>query len=82
MIPTAEEFYNKKDVNGLPMSFNEKMIEFAKLHVEAALKAASEKAKLIKKENRVHYQGEWWSEFENVLDTKSILKAYPKSNIK
>ena len=39
-IPTAESFYDKKDKNGLPMSFNEKMIEFAKLHVEAALNAA------------------------------------------
>lgn len=39
-IPTAESFYDKKDNNGLPMSFNEKMIEFAKLHVEAALNAA------------------------------------------
>jgi predicted transcriptional regulator len=38
----AEDFYDKKDVNGLPMSFNEKMIEFAKYHVEQALKAASE----------------------------------------
>jgi hypothetical protein len=41
-IPTAESFYDKKDKNGLPMSFNEKMIEFAKYHVEQALKAASE----------------------------------------
>ena len=75
---TAKQFLKKH----APCSTEGFMIEFAKLHVEAALKAASEKAKLIKKENRVHYQGEWWSEFENVLDTKSILKAYPKSNIK
>lgn len=44
-IPTAESFYDKKDKNGQPMSFNEKMIEFAKLHVTEALKQASQEVK-------------------------------------
>jgi len=42
-MKTAEEFYDMKDSNGKPMSFNEKMIEFAKLHVAEALKQAGEK---------------------------------------
>ena len=41
-VPTAESFYDKKDNNGNPMSFNEKMIEFAKLHVTEALKEVEE----------------------------------------
>ena len=75
---TAKQFLKKH----APCSTEGFMIEFAKMHVQAALKAASEKAKLIKKENRVYYQGEWWSEFENILDRESILKAYRKSRIK
>ena len=73
MIPTAEETYNKitgciinhKDVKGA-------MIEFAKLHVEAALKAASEKALVYADEGG-------YSEF---VDEDSILNAYPLENIK
>jgi hypothetical protein len=71
MIQTAEEFYNKKDVNGLPMSFNEKMIEFAKLHVEAALKEAKLNIPTY------HIRDEGIKDVEN-----SILNAYPLSNIK
>ena len=39
-IPTAEEFNN--DIRYVTYSLDEKLITFAKLHVEAALKAASE----------------------------------------
>ena len=39
-IPTAEEFSN--DIKYVTHSLDEKLITFAKLHVEAALKAASE----------------------------------------
>ena len=78
MIPKAEEFYDKKDINGLPMSFNEKMIEFAKMHVEAALKAASEKAKI-----KYEYSGNTGSEYcDEYVDYNSITEAYPESNIK
>ena len=48
-IPTAEEFLKKKQPNGIiqPHSdYWEAMIEFAKLHVEAALKEASEDANM------------------------------------
>jgi hypothetical protein len=48
------------------------MIEFAKLHVEAALKAASEKAKIDKS---VTFG---WEK----VDRPSILKSYPLENIK
>jgi hypothetical protein len=81
-IPTAESFYDKKDKNGLPMSFNEKMIEFAKLHVEQALKAASEKVRQI--EDPYAYTGNTGSEYpaDYIVDKDSILNAYPLTNIK
>jgi predicted transcriptional regulator len=69
MIPTAEEFYNKKDVNGLPMSFNEKMIEFAKLHVAEARK----QFKIV------------FSEIDDVYPFErddKLSDVYPLSNIK
>jgi hypothetical protein len=81
-IPTAEEFYDKKDINGLPMSFNEKMIEFAKLHVQEALKEASEKVRQI--EDPYAYTGNTGSEYpaDYIVDKDSILNAYPLTNIK
>ena len=48
------------------------MIEFAKMHVEAALEAASENA-----EFDVDIEGN----FTNI-DSTSILNSYPESNIK
>jgi hypothetical protein len=51
------------------------MIEFAKLHVEAALREASEKATV---ETEPDYQG---GELSSV-DKDSILNAYPLENIK
>jgi hypothetical protein len=48
------------------------MIEFAKMHVEAALKEASEKALVYADEGG-------YSEF---VDEQSILNAYPLTNIK
>ncbi len=42
-IPTAEKFLNSKGITGIQANtISNWMIEFAKLHVEAALKAASE----------------------------------------
>lgn len=89
MIPTAEEFlqdsftishfYNDKynRMSCFSDDVQKAMIEFAKLHVEAALKVASEKAKVK------ITQGDF-----GVFDTKpsikkkSILNAYPIENIK
>ena len=62
MIPTADEFYNE-DLTPL-----QNMVEFAKMHVEAALKAASENAM------GVHCT--------DYVDPDSILDAYPLTNIK
>lgn len=51
------------------------MIEFAKQHVEAALKEASEKVKRYDE-----YLGS--EEWERGIDKESILNAYPKENIR
>jgi hypothetical protein len=75
-IPTAESFYDKKDKNGLPMSFNEKMIEFAKYHVEQALKAASQ-TKL-----EANYDNTGVDEERYPNDKSLILNAYPLTLIK
>ena len=71
MIPTAEEFY--KQTTGCVMNHRDvktAMIEFAKLHVEASLKEASE---------NVIIDGH---PFEYELDKNSIINAYPLENIK
>lgn len=74
-IPTAEEFFTSV-VGENPDEFNgyikECMIRFAQLHVEAALKAASEDAhtKDVPYTNDVE------------VDKDSILRSYPLDNIK
>ena len=52
----------------------EAMIEFAKLHVEEALKEASEKADYIT-DGQEHITDIW-------IDKDSILNSYPLENIK
>lgn len=93
-IPTAEEFlYQSKSLHDMwdntrgKGEWDEKAIinshiEFAKLHVEAALKAASEKATTINV-----YKTRWSgltkeSYIELGVDTPAILNAYPLTNIK
>ena len=67
MIPTAEEFLETdKDWNRTTAQM---MIEFAKLHVEEALKQASE---------QVYVSDTVFCE----IDKDSILNAYPLENIK
>jgi len=73
-ISTAEETYTK--ITGCIINHKDvkdAMIEFAKLHVEAALKEASENAeqKWIK-----------FTENDYEIDKDSILNAYPLENIK
>ena len=71
-IPTAEEFY--KQTTGCVMNHRDikiAMIEFAKLHVEEALKVASEKAE---------WKGYTLAAVE--ICDYSILDAYPLENIK
>jgi hypothetical protein len=77
-IPTAEQFLNR-DESGVfnQVDIAQAMIEFAKLHVEAALKAASEKAETL---YEPHWSGE--QEGSTCIDKDSILNAYPLTNIK
>ena len=80
-IPTAEDFLKSKDYNLggnceladglLTNNVIEDMIQFAKLHVEAALKEALENSETFMDGS---------SEFENFKN--SILKAYSLENIK
>ena len=87
--PTAEEFlknFNEKEGNIDKLYYDsyvkKSMIEFAKLHVEAALKAASEKVKCGLEYS--HHEGEFEDipVYEATVDEKSILNAYPLTNIK
>jgi len=66
---TAEEFL--KDIRNIAYSEEEKLKVFARLHVEAALKAASENAKI-----------EWGLIHAKGINKDSILNAYPLTNIK
>ena len=66
-IPTAEEWLEHFEENAYPgTSISECMIEFAKLHVEAALKEANKKAIMT----------------GYVDSGQTILNAYPLTNIK
>lgn len=74
-IPTAAEFYQnyiEENNNDSHVDTEEMMIEFAKLHVEAALKIASEDA---------HTKDVPYTDDVEV-DKETILKAYPLDNIK
>lgn len=81
-IPTAEEFvkeFRKTDPIALAESIEhwigQHCIEFAKLHVEAALKAASEKGEVYVEECMGQRTGATW------VDEESILNSYPLTNI-
>ena len=77
-IPTAEEFLIKENLPTDILSgddINYAMIEFAKIHVKAALKKAAHKSQCY---NKSKFPGD-----ENwVVDIESILNAYPLTNIK
>lgn len=74
MIPTAEEWLKHFEENAYPGTpISECMIEFAKLHVETALKIASENA-----------ETKWveYTDHDYEIDKDSILNAYLLTNIK
>ena len=71
-IPTAEEYFNSIDVGNFS---HYDLIEFAKIHVTAALKQASEKA-FLKFATTDFYDD------SKIVSKNSILKAYPLTNIK
>lgn len=90
MIPTAEEFLNNSNninykelepfnlhLDILPF-IEADLIEFAKLHVEAALKEASINAE-TKEECGNPYNPE---DYYYVVNKDSILNSYPLTNIK
>jgi hypothetical protein len=64
--------------NSIEPSIISAMKEFAKLHVKAALKLASEKSKLTNEVCEV-LQEHW---FEEYIDKDSILNSYSLDNIK
>jgi hypothetical protein len=76
-VPTAEEFLKEAQSNpNKGWTTRKLMIEFAKLHVEAALKEASEKVEYdVNHDTLLNY-------FPVVIDKDSILNAYPLENIK
>lgn len=83
-LPTAEEYFEKRyeeiGINHVDEIDGEDVliaIEFAKLHVEEALKAAMKKT--YKKVNMRHYEDEL---YKDEILTNTIIKAYPLNNIK
>lgn len=80
-IPTAKKFiekYIEENNHDSNIDIEDALIEFAKLHVERALKEASEKAKLTSEVCEV-LQEHW---FEEYIDKDSILNSYSLDNIK
>ena len=78
-IPTAEEFmrtFTTGKTEETPQEYVQDMlIEFAKLHVEAALK-------LITTEATVETINKYSPEEHHIVNQDSILNAYPLENIK
>ncbi|HNT70583.1 MAG TPA: hypothetical protein PKI83_02880 [Bacteroidales bacterium] len=81
-IPTAKQYL--KDFGLSEVICEDDIIEFAKFHVQAALEAASEKAKLNvpNRFGRCTTSTFITDEGEVYIDSKSILNAYPLTNIK
>ncbi len=96
--PTATEFLSKQDgyldlaadYPRLDESIQDAMIEFAKIHVKAALKEANKKAKVETIEGTKEVFVGWGAgrtptygkELITKVKENSILNAYPLTNIK
>jgi hypothetical protein len=78
MEKTAKEFWDNACTTDVLKSPSDIMIEFAKMHVEAALKEASEKINLTDEVCEA-LQNHWFNEY---IDKDSILNSYPLENIK
>lgn len=72
LILTGKETYDSEYPTVSKYDALEAMIEFAKLHVGAALKEASEKSTCM--------DGDPY--YSDMIDKESILNAYPLENIK
>ena len=87
LILTGKETYEPEYSTVSKYDALEAMIEFAKLHVEAALKEASENCK-FKIQSHFNNNEEINNSIEdcignlNVIDKNSILNAYPLNLIK
>jgi hypothetical protein len=86
-LPTAEELILKTGSNEFWDNFSEvkkqlenAMIEFAKLHVEAALKAAGENAKITERKKVIDNTGGYIR--IPTIYKKHILNSYPLKNVK
>lgn len=77
-IPIAEEYFSSKVFNKTPEQVSIIMIEFAKIHVEAALEAAYINSYV----DNNHQQGMAMDSDDFVINADSILNAYPLDNIK
>jgi hypothetical protein len=74
---TAKEFLKNYLKHNPDCKYDDVMIEFAKFHVEKALKKACEEVDFTSETYRSIQQG---SHFE--VDKESIINAYPLENIK
>lgn len=86
-IPTAKQMLiNSVDSHKYGADVEEAMIEFARLHVQAALEVAQNNIGLIKTTseelNSKEYQPFITDEEGNLWTINSILNAYPLTNIK
>ena len=75
-MKTAAEFFDEGNFNNV----TDMLIEFAKMHVQEALKQASEKAFVTPIDHEEISEGSFipiWG-----VDDESILNAYPLENIK
>jgi len=83
LIPTAEEHF-KEYFKGYGYSNQKDLIAwgnaYAKMHVEAAVEEASEKAELTKEIFEFGFPGS--TPDITIVDKNSILNAYPLTNIK
>ena len=77
MEQTAEEFFRKFKHTHSPVNYHLALIEFAKLHVKAALAAASEKATVDMKEDMDFY----YEDYIEGVNKLSILNSYPLKSI-
>lgn len=87
-IPTAKAFLESLDIEGSSRRCKA-MIEFAKMHVEAALKAANENAYAQSSSSNITSKD--WNGRQGLIcvhlgivsvNKDSILNSYPLSNIK
>lgn len=78
-IPTAEEFYLKTVFSEkvIPVLTEQTMIEFAKLHVAAALEAAANNTKVD-----MRHWSPWISTKRPYVNKESVINSYPLDNIK